>query len=196
MLSKIKNRNFKNFKIAAITIEITLSVALAVVVLFALLGLFSDNLSTMAANSGIHNLFNKRPSMDQADASWGKNPTATQVNVQIVADQGLTLNDYVNNAQATINKYKNRNDLTPTEIEDLAKALTVLSITNPSGPSTSGIYPSLRTQYGISIKLNSPDTNGNYAGITTVGNTTINYDSPYNTDQSDAALLKIIKTMS
>lgn len=147
MLIKIKNRNFKNFKIAAITIEITLSVALAVVVLFALLGLFSDNLSTMAANSGIHNLFNKKPSMEQADSSWGRNPTATQVNVQIVADQGLDW--YLKNAQDTIDKYRDRTDLTLAQTEDLARALTILSI----NAGTTSEYMGIGGSHGIKITL-------------------------------------------
>lgn len=133
---------------AGITIEITLSVALAVVALFLVIGLFSDNLQTMAAG-GMQNLFNRdKAAIKTGQDSWIADQTGSQVNVQVVADQGLEY--YLSSAQSTIDKYKDRTDLTQAQIEDLAKAITILSVNKGT---TSGVYPELRKKYSISIKL-------------------------------------------
>lgn len=190
----LSRKNHRNFKVAAFTVEIGLSLALALVVLFSLLGLFSDSLSAMASKGGINNLFSKRPSMEQADSSWGRNPTASQVNVQIVADQGLTLNDYVNNAQATVDKYTKNPPTTEAQIQDLAKAITILSV---NAGSTSGICASLRTQYGISIKLNTYDLQtGNRIGLTTVNGKTISYTATNNTDGNPLPIIKNVSNQN
>lgn len=129
-------------KSAGITIEVTLSVALSVLVLFLVLGLFSDNLATMAANSGIQNLFNRNNEAAKTQPDkWGIHPTATkvevsQVNVQVVADQGLTLEQYILQAQSKVAYYKEHPPTTQAEIEDLAKQLTILKVCNVSTNST------------------------------------------------------------
>lgn len=190
----LSRKNYRNFKLAAITIEIGLSLALALVVLFSLLALFSDNLDAMA-KGGINNLFNRDNSTNRDNlatkTAWvpsGNDPTRTQINVAIVGSQGLTLvtlDDYVNNAQATINKYKDRNDLTPTEIEDLAKAITILGVKaysdNPINISSLP-EPGLRGKYVIRINFNSTDATGSQVGITKVNNSIITYKSPLNVD--------------
>lgn len=162
-------------KNAEVTIEITLSIALSIVVLFLTLGLFSDNLKSMASNSGIHNLFNRNNEIAKTKTdSWGIDPTKTQVNVQVVADQGLDW--YISNAQATIDKYLKTPPTTSAQMGDLAKAETIAKIggvLTASTENTLSKYP-----YGISIKSKNTNQNtGEIFATTTVNNKTISYSS-------------------
>lgn len=148
-------------KKAGITIEIALSLALMLVVLFLVLGLFSNNLQGIAKNSGIMQIFNKSKSSDKLYGSntfsisdrQGTDPTQTQVNVQVVADQGLDY--YLTQAQNTIDQYKDATSLTPQQTEDLARAITAVCYNNLSDPNSDGSlsYPDLRAKYNIKVTL-------------------------------------------
>lgn len=183
----LKRRNYRNFKPAGITVEVSLAMALGIVVLFLAIGIFSDNLKNMAANAGIQHLFNKDAQAAKTHYdSKNINYNASQVNVQTVADQGLTLDQYVANAQATVNTFPA--NPTPSQIEDLAKALTVLAV---NAGTTSGLPTALRKQYGISITLNAG--NGQ-TGTTTVKSSgkVINYTYSQS-NSTDTAKLSVVK---
>ncbi len=123
MLSK----KFFGRKKAGITVEVTLSIVLAVLVLFLTLGLFSGNLKTLVENGGIQTLFDKDASADKIAYNPKEgDPTATQVNVQVVAEQGLEW--YLTQAQEAIQMYKENPPTTQEQIEDLAKAATIAKI--------------------------------------------------------------------
>lgn len=173
---------------AEVTIEITLSIALSVIVLFLALGLFSSNLSTMAANSGIRRLFNNNSATKTVQQNWGNNPTASQVNVQIVADQGelKTLADYTNWATTIIDQYKDRTDLTPSQQQDLAKAYTIKSM----NAGSNSVCDSACTGHGISIQLNSMT-----GGQTIVNSQKLTYDSytSVTTSDSPTAMLDTVR---
>lgn len=149
-------------KKAAITIEVTLSVALSVLALFLVFGLFSDNLATMAANAGIRNLFKSNEVAKTKPDTWNIHPAKTQVNVsqvnvQVVADQGLTLEQYISQAQSKIAYYKEHPPTTQAEIEDLAKQLTILKVcgiaTDSTGASINYMY--YYNTYKIKVVLDS-----------------------------------------
>lgn len=175
---------------AGITIEVTLSLALSVVVLFLLLGLFSDNLKTLAANSGIWNLFKR-------DVSYAKteqtrtfvNSTQTQANVQIIAEQGLDY--YINKAQEIIDKYKKNPPTTLQEEEEAARYITIARI--------AGIISADDLRYfyktcNISVKF----TDFMHETTATFGNDTVKLDYSSNVNGSissinDANKLALIK---
>lgn len=114
-------------KNAGITIEVTLSLALSVVVLFLLLGLFSDNIKTLAANSGIWNFFKRDVSYAKTDQNKTfVNLTQTQENVQVVAEQGLDY--YIKQAQEIIDKYKKNPPTSLQEEEEAARYITIARI--------------------------------------------------------------------
>ncbi len=142
-------------KIAGITIEVTLSVALSILVLFLALGLFSDNLATMAANSGIQNLFNRNNEIAKTKQdTWGIHPTKTQVNVQVVADQGLSW--YLTQAQEKIAYYNQNPPTTQAQVEDLAKQLTIAKIGALTTDSTGATidFASYYKTYEIKVVIN------------------------------------------
>lgn len=145
-------------KKAGITIEIALSLALMVVVLFLVLGLFSNNLQAIASHSGILNFFSKKNEVAKtfSTADYQKvDPTQTQVNVQVVADQGLDF--YLAKAQNTVDQAKNATTpLSQQQIEDLARAITALSFDNSAkNPNDSVLYSDLRAKYKINIPPSS-----------------------------------------
>lgn len=119
-------KNLIGAKPAEISIEISLSIVMSVVVLFLVLSLFGNNIQNIAEASGLRNLFsrsNETAKTFQDEQYSGKNPTETQVNVQLIADQGL--NYYISNAQATIAKYKKTPPVDQAQTEDLARAATI-----------------------------------------------------------------------
>lgn len=192
MLSKRRNR-----KKAEITIEVTLSIALSILVLFLALGLFSNNISTMAANSGIARLFNRsdKTSVNSEKTkydSWGNNPTATQVNVQIVADQGVQLNtlqDYTNWADKIISEYASQPNLTDAQLSDLAKAYTIKSINGGINPTSA--CDSTCQSHGINVSLKSSG-NQSRSSSTSVAGKTITYDSIFNSDTEPLTIVKSV----
>ena len=183
------------FRSAAITVEITLSLALSLLVLFLSLGLVFNNFKSMADSGGMHNMFNKDNAVAKTFTNTAKDKRydPTQVTVQVVADQGLT--DYMANAQATIDMYKNKTTLTPEEASKLAQALTIDAI-GKGNAGTSNPNTSVATGHGILINFNGIDASGNQVGVTTVGGKTTSYDSPYNTDGSDNSKLTLAKDVS
>ena len=133
----LERKKFIGSKSAAISIEITLSLVMSVVALFFVLGLFGNNLQEMAQASGINNLFNRdnnvEKTFDADSAKYVAGSTPTQVNVQLVGDQGL--NYFITNAQATISKYKENPPENQSEIEDLAKAVAIAKIMGTLSPN-------------------------------------------------------------
>lgn len=181
-------KSFKaGFKKAEVTIEITLSIALSIVVLFLVLGLFSENLSTMAANSGLRNLFNRDNSTAKtAYNNWNVNPTTSQVDVQISGDQGLDY--YLTRAQAVIEKYRNNPPTTKAQAEEEAKAIANASLIsaklNPTSSGTSTITllePGLRKRDSININF----TKGTIK--------LVNYNVTLNMGQENKNISKIIE---
>lgn len=120
---------------AGVTIEVVMAIALSVVVLFLVLGLFSDNIQTMAtrgklAQMNAHNNDNKTVYEDQTG-----DPTQTQINVQMVGDQG-TLAWYHSQAQAIIEGIGSQPPpLSDKALVDLARALTVFAESVPAAHS-------------------------------------------------------------
>lgn len=163
MLKKISTGKKK----AAITIEVTLSVALSILVLFLALGLFSDNLATMAANSGLQNLFNK--SQKTTYSTQTVNPTKTSINVnetsqenvQVVASQGITLAEYLEQAQKTIDKYKATPPTDQAQMEDLARA-ELAKFIGTGSISSDDINTCKNNKIAV---LRLPNGSGNYEAI-------------------------------
>lgn len=123
----------RGIKKAEVTLEAVLAVALSAIVLFFVLGLFGDNVSTMVQNSRIYQLFNKDNSKKTSWEKYDNDPTKTQMNVQIVADQA-TLSWYHNQALQQIEKLAAITDpLTDQQTIDLAKFLTIFSQSAPQG---------------------------------------------------------------
>lgn len=79
---------------AGVTIEVVLAVLLATTVLLLVIGLFNNNLLTMADSGGINNLFNQN---NTANDSFSKDYSnsqvtvhqATQQNIPTIGEQGL-----------------------------------------------------------------------------------------------------------
>lgn len=175
-------KRLKGMKNAELTVEIGLSLALTVVALFLVLGLFSQNLKSMVDASGMKkNLFNKTTIAKTTYDNHSVDYTASQVNVEVVADQGLDW--YLTNAQATIDKYKDSTNLTEAQIEDLAKAATIISL-DKLAPQDVG--------HGIVVRITK--------GITTINNTKIlqydRYTDVYETTHDPNGELKIIKDIT
>lgn len=130
--------NIKSSRKAAITVEISLSILLAIGVLFLALRLFSNNLKEMADNSGIHNMFQKNTTAStfgndptSTSVTVAKIPTQTQIPVEIVAEQGLS--DYHKEAQDTIETLAAKaSPLSAQDAVNLAQALTVFAESDAS----------------------------------------------------------------
>ena len=89
----------KHMKKAEVTLEEILFIALSIVVLVLVLNLFGGNLQKLVQNSNMGRVWNK----DTAYQKMDTDPTKTQANIQIVADQAQYLTELHNNAAATIN---------------------------------------------------------------------------------------------
>lgn len=142
-------------KSAEVSVELSLSIIMSVAVLFIGLGLFSKNLENIAIASGMKNLFNSEKAVktfdDDAKLYAGNNPTKTQINVQLVADQGL--NYYLSGAQATIKKYKATPPENQSQTEDLARAATIAKIFDI-------LEPADETTFYKDYSINIQDTKG------------------------------------
>lgn len=76
------------FKKGNVSTEVIIGIALSVVVLFVMMGLFSDNLSKMISSSNIKNIFTG----DRTTfSSFNPDYTSSQVDVQLVGEQGLEM---------------------------------------------------------------------------------------------------------
>lgn len=191
---------------AGITIEIALSIALSVIVLFLVIGLFSENLKTMMSRIGLKSFF--RASEKTTVADWGDDPTATQINVQIAADYGLSSEH--KKAKAAIEDYYNNkstngrlNDLKADQ-RNLAKELTKYAL---SGKSTDYLrtleepisssdmsYLKFGSLNGIRLGENSY---GHYTEINENNGERIRWDNDYfNSENSNDRLKSISKIES
>lgn len=174
-------------KPAEISIEISLSLVMSVVVLFLVLGLFGNSIQNIAEASGLRNLFSRnneaaKTLQDQRYAA--KNPAQTQVNVQLVADQGLSY--YISNAQATIAKYKETPPTTQKETEDLARAVAIAKITKVLTSSDESLFDKTCNIY---VEETSSKKTYLYAN-----NEKLAY-STYNSTYSDSQTIDLIKTI-
>lgn len=77
-------------KPAAVSTEVAIGIAVAVVALFVALGIFGDNLSSIVANSNIGNAF-KGSDAKTEYTSYDRDYSDSQVNVQIMGEQGLEM---------------------------------------------------------------------------------------------------------
>lgn len=107
-------------KVGAITVEVAIGIALAVIVVIVALGLFSENLSNMISNSGIANMF--KNSNKTTYSSFSKDYTNSQINVQLIGEQGLAmLRNIANNKALTqIDKYMDDTDTSVTNANSIA----------------------------------------------------------------------------
>ncbi len=114
-------------KIGAITVEVAIGIALAVIVVLVTLGLFSENLSTMISNSGMANMF--KNSNKTTYSSFGRDYTNSQVNVQLIGEQGLAMlrNIANNKAIAQIDKYMSGADTSVTNVNSITYLATVIN---------------------------------------------------------------------
>ena len=161
----------RNAKRAGITVEVALAALLSVTVLILVLGLFSQNLQVMAANSNINNLFNNsnRISNSGFNRDYSKsvvNVTTSQQSVGTVGDQGIQ--KYHTDAQDAINKLlaKPQPLTDPSDIANLAKYLTLLAMSAQNDPMDEiKPYASLQQTYGIEVKTYQATPEANYTSI-------------------------------
>lgn len=92
-------------KIGAITVEVAIGIALAVIVVLVTLGLFSENLANMISSSGIANMF--KNTNKTTYSSFNRDYTNSQINVQLIGEQGLAMLRSIANNKAIeqIDKY-------------------------------------------------------------------------------------------
>lgn len=133
---KFMSRN--DVKKAGITIEMMLAISLAVVVLFLVLGLFSNNLKNMVAGGGMQNIFKSSTTMD-SETKLNKNYANSQMEVGVMAGQGVifdpskaTLPEWIAEAKKQLDALKNKTPLTDADKMIIAKWATILGQTNPS----------------------------------------------------------------
>jgi len=137
-------KSFNTARKAGVTVEVAIAIVLAVSVLFLVLGLFSDNLKTMADNTGFNNLVKKDTSTVTANTNLNKNYTDSVVNVQIAGQQGLQWYmddtqkriDVLNAKSQTTPVGTNATGLTAAEQTDLLKYIMVKTMLADIGLST------------------------------------------------------------
>lgn len=126
----------KSIKRASSTIEVALAIVMALLVLYLVLNLFSGNIQTVVKNSGLYKVTHKdNADKKTANIAMDTDPTKTQINVQIVADQG-SLAQYHNDAAATIERYATESKtetLTDENIQNLALQLTIFAESGSAG---------------------------------------------------------------
>lgn len=99
-------------KLGAITIEVAIGIILAVIVLFVAIGLFNENLANMLTGSNIKNMFLNNNKTTYG--SFNRDYADSQINVQIMGEQGLDmLRRIANNRAITqIDALYNGSDIT------------------------------------------------------------------------------------
>lgn len=126
----------KSIKRASSTIEVALAIVMALLVLYLVLNLFSGNIQTVVKNSGLYKVTHKdNADKKTANIAMDTDPTKTQINVQIVADQG-SLAQYHNDAAATIERYETESHsgtLTDENIQNLALQTTIFAESDTTG---------------------------------------------------------------
>lgn len=143
-------------KAAGVTVELMLAITLAVVVLFFVLSIFGDNLKTMVASSGIQNMYENNKKTTYSTQQYDP----TQVNVQVLAEQGSTvkpIDDYKTEAATKIDGYVKNPPKNQDQVFDLAKWATIAKIITTKN-SDGSVEPSLSIaneqfcyKYGIAI---------------------------------------------
>lgn len=139
--------NGRGRKSAGVTVELILAILLAVVVLFFILSMFSDNLKTMVTSSNMANVWDNTHKTTFGTQQYDP----TSVNVQVLAEQGHTLQWYIDQATTAIDKYKDTPPATLSEVEDLAKWATIARITKQRDILTSELATKFYQAYGIAI---------------------------------------------
>lgn len=81
------------------TTEVVVGTSLAIAALFIAIGLFNDNVTGMISNSNLSNIFNGNDSKTEYSA-FNRDYSNSQVNVQIVGEQGLEMLRRVANNKA------------------------------------------------------------------------------------------------
>lgn len=191
MLKKRFNGRFNGRKNAMLTTEMSLGIAIVVVVIFVAMSIFGGNLKDMIANGGMHNKFNKQNDISSQYDNQSVDYTKSQIEVQITGSQGSkTLEQYVSDAQAIVDSFTKNPPANPSEdeLDKLAKALTILSVKSSTINS-----PDLCTKYNITINLVT--LTNKKMGETIVGTKIVPYPSPTTLD-NDADTLKAIQTIS
>lgn len=119
-------------KYARLTVELSIMIAILVVVLFSVLGMFGNGLKTVVANSGFTtSAINQKV----VENKTGWNTLAnTQENVAITGVQGIQFNpkkpeEWINATFATLLN-KDLADLSDIDLEALARALAMAERTN------------------------------------------------------------------
>lgn len=109
----------QNQKLGAVTVEVAIGVALAVVVVLVALGLFSENLSNMVSSSGFANMFKNHDKTTYS--SFNRDYTDSQVNIQLIGEQGLAMlrNIANNKAISQIDKYFSGSDTSVTNVNSI-----------------------------------------------------------------------------
>ena len=112
---------------AGVTMEVAIGVALAVAVLFVILGLFNNNLKNMIVNTNLSNIF-KNNDVKTAFTAFNKDYSNSQINVQIMGEQGLTrLRKKANNLALTlIESPFNNTNVNANTIEYLSLAIEAI----------------------------------------------------------------------
>jgi hypothetical protein len=82
--------NKNNKKSAMVTTELVIGIGLSVAVVFIAIGLFKNNLKTMVSNASLSNGFMQNESKTDYD-SYNRDYTDSQINVQIMGEQGLAM---------------------------------------------------------------------------------------------------------
>lgn len=164
----------KKFKKAGISIEFVLATVLALVVIFSVLGLFSKNLKTMVANSNFNNLLHKQHATDydHKNMDYSVAQKNLEQNVQIVAEQGMTVAQYHAQAMATINAIAQLpQPLSDTDKINLAKALTIY-VESGTKDARSMIYEPL------TVSVQGKPQDYNYRTLGTDNGIYISYSGP------------------
>jgi len=169
----------KHMKKAEVTLEEILFIALSIVVLVLILNLFGGNLQKLVQNSNMGRVWNKNNAT--AYQKMDTDPTKTQANIQIVADQAEYLTQVHNNAAAAINNYiREQNEsggaaLDDDQISNLALQLTIFAESGPTGqPSPQSLLYQTPNQYPSLSYYKFASDNGIYIeSAPTIGRTKI-----------------------
>jgi len=123
------------------TTEVVLSILVAVMSIYLVLNLFGKNIQTVVENSGLYKVTHLDNEKKTAFEPMDTDPTKTQINVQIVADQG-SLAELHGDAAATIERYETESHtetLTPENIMNLALQTTIFVASSETWTSSKKI---------------------------------------------------------
>lgn len=147
-----------------------MAIVLGVSVLFFALGMFSGNLSEMVAKNSLTKSINAGntaktdPVIQNRKRDSVKTETA-QVVTDLMADPDALLQQYLDAAQAVIDRYKANPPTTPEQYAELAKALTQKYLANVHSLPENGMAGV--TVYDGYTKINDQRINWNTSGLDT-----------------------------